>query len=82
MRRPILIAHRGGLEHAAENSLEAFAAAIAGGVDGFELDLQLARGGQLVVRHDVLPPDADPSAWATSSPWPPNGARTSASSSI
>jgi len=75
MRRPILIAHRGGLEHAAENSLEAFAAAIAGGVDGFELDLQLARGGQLVVRHDVLP-------WATSSPWPPNGARTSASSSI
>jgi len=63
MRRPILIAHRGGLEHAAENSLEAFAAAIAGGVDGFELDLQLARGGQLVVRHDVLPPDADPSAW-------------------
>jgi len=63
MTRPILIAHRGGLEHAPENTLEAFEMAIASGVDGFELDVQLSRDGALVVRHDLLPPDADPSAW-------------------
>ena len=63
MKRPILIAHRGGLEHAPENSLEAFEAAIASGVDGFELDVQLAGDGRLVVRHDALPADADPLAW-------------------
>jgi glycerophosphoryl diester phosphodiesterase len=63
MKRPILIAHRGGLEHAPENSLEAFESALASAVDGFELDVQLSRTGDLVVRHDLLPPDSDPSAW-------------------
>jgi glycerophosphoryl diester phosphodiesterase len=63
MTRPILIAHRGGLEHAPENSLEAFESAMESAVDGFELDVQLARDGGLVVRHEVLPPGADPCAW-------------------
>ena len=59
MTRPILIAHRGGLERAPENSLAAFAAAIDSAVDGFELDLQLSAGGALVARHDPLQPDTD-----------------------
>ena len=63
MNRPILIAHRGGLEHAPENTLEAFEAAITSAVDGFELDVQLSSDGALVVRHDALPSDARSSDW-------------------
>lgn len=62
MSRPLLIAHRGGLEQAGENSLAAFAGAIDGGADGLELDLQLSAGGELVVRHDPLGEDEDVSA--------------------
>jgi glycerophosphoryl diester phosphodiesterase len=59
MSRPLLIAHRGGLEQAPENTMAAFAAAIAGGADGLELDLQLSSRGVLVVRHDPLGEDDD-----------------------
>lgn len=55
-----IIAHRGGLEHASENTLAAFASAIDLGADGLELDLQLLDDGSLVVRHDMLA--ADPAA--------------------
>jgi glycerophosphoryl diester phosphodiesterase len=46
-------AHRGGSGPAPENSLPAFQAAIALGVDALEMDLQLTRDGVLVVHHDA-----------------------------
>ena len=56
---PVLnIAHRGGASLRPENTLCAFAHAIALGADGAELDLQLTRDGQIVVVHDFcLNPD-------------------------
>src|SRR5580693_7940579 len=49
-----VIAHRGGSGEWRENTLEAFAGARAGGADGIELDVRLARDGGLVVHHDAL----------------------------
>jgi glycerophosphoryl diester phosphodiesterase len=52
------IAHRGGAALKPENTLSAFADAIARGVDGAELDVQLTRDGHVVVFHDFrLKPD-------------------------
>lgn len=52
------IAHRGGAALAPENTLAAFANAMALGADGAELDVQLARDGSVVVVHDLrLSPD-------------------------
>ncbi len=52
------IAHRGGAALMPENSLSAFADAIARGMDGAELDVQLTRDGHVVVFHDFrLKPD-------------------------
>jgi glycerophosphoryl diester phosphodiesterase len=52
------IAHRGGAATRPENTLSAFANAIALGADGAELDVQLTRDGQVVVFHDFcLKPD-------------------------
>ncbi len=48
---PILIAHRGLLQHAPENTLPAFAACLELGI-GFELDIRTTKDGQLVVIHD------------------------------
>ena len=48
----MIIAHRGDLETAPENTLPAFRRALAGGADGVELDVRLTRDGQLVVFHD------------------------------
>lgn len=48
-----LIAHRGGLSHAPENTLAAFQHAIDTGVDWLELDVQRTQDGQLVVFHDT-----------------------------
>jgi glycerophosphoryl diester phosphodiesterase len=48
-----VIAHRGGSGEWRENTLEAFAGARAGGADGIELDVRLARDGSLVVHHDA-----------------------------
>lgn len=50
--RPLLIAHRGASAWAPENTLAAFAEAIALGADGIELDVQMTRDGQVVVIHD------------------------------
>ena len=46
------IAHRGGAALKPENTLAAFADAIARGLDGAELDVQLTRDGHAVVFHD------------------------------
>jgi glycerophosphoryl diester phosphodiesterase len=46
------IAHRGGAQLMAENTLAAFADALARGCDGAELDVQLSRDGAVVVHHD------------------------------
>ena len=52
MSRPWNIAHRGGAGLRPENTLTAFADAIARGCDGAELDVQLSKDNQLVVFHD------------------------------
>jgi len=46
------IAHRGGAALRPENTLAAFADAVARGCDGAELDVQLTADGHLVVFHD------------------------------
>ncbi len=46
------IAHRGGAKLYPENTLAAFADAVARGCDGVELDVQLSRDGEVVVFHD------------------------------
>jgi len=46
------IAHRGGAQLMPENTLAAFADAMARGCDGAELDVQLSRDGVAVVHHD------------------------------
>lgn len=50
----LLIAHRGLLRHAPENTLPAFAACLELGM-GFELDIRTTRDGKLVVLHDATP---------------------------
>jgi glycerophosphoryl diester phosphodiesterase len=52
MPGPWNIAHRGGAALRPENTLAAFADAVARGCDGAELDVQLSADGQLVVFHD------------------------------
>ena len=49
---PLIIAHRGHLSAAPENTMPAFQGALAAGADGIELDVRLTRDGQLVVFHD------------------------------
>ena len=51
-RLPLIIAHRGDLSTAPENTLPAFQRAFAAGADGVELDVRLTRDGRLVVFHD------------------------------
>ena len=51
-RVPLIIAHRGDLSTAPENTLPAFQRAWAAGADGVELDVRATRDGQLVVFHD------------------------------
>ena len=47
-----VIAHRGDSVHFPENTLEAFAGAIAAGADALELDVRLSRDGEVMVIHD------------------------------
>ncbi len=49
---PWNIAHRGGAALMPENTLAAFADAMARGCDGAELDVQLSADGEVVVHHD------------------------------
>lgn len=48
-----MFAHRGGSGLAPENTIAAFDHAMALGVDGLELDVQLSRDGVVVVHHDA-----------------------------
>jgi len=50
--RPILLAHRGDLIHAPENTLPSFSQAIQKGADGIELDTKLTADGHVIVIHD------------------------------
>jgi glycerophosphoryl diester phosphodiesterase len=50
--RPLISAHRGGALLWPENSLTAFRGALALGVDLVELDVHLAKDGEVVVIHD------------------------------
>jgi glycerophosphoryl diester phosphodiesterase len=50
--RPEIIAHRGLPREHPENSLPGFAAALALGVDGIELDVHISAEGVPVVHHD------------------------------
>ena len=52
MPLPLIIAHRGHLSAAPENTLSAFQGALDAGADGIELDVRLTRDGKLVVFHD------------------------------
>lgn len=49
---PLIIAHRGASALEPENSLAAFARAVADGADGVELDVLLCASGEAVVFHD------------------------------
>ena len=51
--QPLLIAHRGASAEAPENTLAAFRRALALGVDGIELDVQVSSDGVPVVFHDA-----------------------------
>jgi glycerophosphoryl diester phosphodiesterase len=51
----LVIAHRGASVDAPENSVEAFRLADEQGADGVELDVRIARTGELLVAHDPLP---------------------------
>jgi glycerophosphoryl diester phosphodiesterase len=50
---PIILAHRGDLAHAPENTLPSFSQAIQKGADGVELDAKLTVDGQVIVIHDA-----------------------------
>jgi glycerophosphoryl diester phosphodiesterase len=52
MREPLIIGHRGASAVAPENSMAAFAAAVAAGADGIEFDVRLSRDGVPVIIHD------------------------------
>ncbi len=49
---PLIIAHRGDVSNAPENTLPAFQSAYDSGADGVELDVRLTRDDRLVVFHD------------------------------
>jgi glycerophosphoryl diester phosphodiesterase len=51
-RRAIGFAHRGGMAHAPENTLEAFANALALGAEGLESDVWITADGVPVLHHD------------------------------
>ena len=53
----LVIAHRGASHGAPENTVEAFALAVAQGADGVELDVRRTADRQLVIHHDVALPD-------------------------
>ena len=48
----LIYGHRGASGYAPENTLEAFELAVRMGADGVELDVHIARDGELVVAHD------------------------------
>ena len=53
-RRPLICAHRGASRRHPENSMAAFAAAIAMGADMIETNVRRTRAGRIVLAHDPL----------------------------
>ncbi len=51
MPKPLVIAHRGDMECAPENTLPAFASAIVKGADGIEFDVHMTLDGELIIHH-------------------------------
>ncbi len=51
--RPLIIGHRGACADAPENTLAAFALALAQNADGVELDVQLSADGVPMIMHDA-----------------------------
>ncbi len=49
---PLVLGHRGDTRDVVENTLPAFDAAMRAGADGVELDVRLAKTGEVVVAHD------------------------------
>ena len=49
---PLIIAHRGDVSAAPENTIPAFESALEAGADGIELDVRLTRDNRLVAIHD------------------------------
>ncbi len=54
---PLVYAHRGDSAHAIDNSLDAFAKAVAAGADGIELDVRRSADGVLILSHDPSHPE-------------------------
>ncbi len=52
MNKPLIVARCGDVQTAPENTLAAFASAIARGADTIELDVHLTRDSELIVHHD------------------------------
>ncbi len=73
MSHPSVIAHRGASREAPENTLAAFARALALGADGIELDVHKTIDGAVVVHHDPVP---RPSGADPTLSWRPIGAMT------
>lgn len=61
----LILSHRGYHENLPENTLEAFAAALALGVDGIETDVRLSADGLAILYHDRLGPHGQPVAQLT-----------------
>lgn len=74
---PLVLGHRGSPRAARENTVEAFAAALAEGADGVELDTHATADGVLVCHHDpIVPevgliPELTEAELAASVPWLP-----------
>ena len=49
---PLVYAHRGACGYAPENTMASFRKAMEQGADGFELDVQMTKDGEVVVVHD------------------------------
>lgn len=67
-----VLAHRGASSDHPENTLEAFAAALAQGADGVELDVRLTGDGSLIVHHDAWYRDGR-TVWSTPADERPDG---------
>jgi glycerophosphoryl diester phosphodiesterase len=51
-QKPLIIAHRGAMGEAPENTLGAFKLALEQGANAFELDIHLSADGEIIVIHD------------------------------
>jgi glycerophosphoryl diester phosphodiesterase len=53
VKPPWIVAHRGAMDEAPENTAAAFEAALTNPIDGIELDVQMTSDGHLVIYHDA-----------------------------